>query len=101
MKNKQREFWLDICTPYGDPCDFISKKPHEHPSATNIHVREVDPEYDAVVLELVEALKFNDQFWECCAEFSDPKYCGEYADAAEEKTNTVLAKYEAFKGTDK
>lgn len=41
MENKPREFWLDIATPYGDPCDFISEgKPNEHPAATNIHVIE-------------------------------------------------------------
>lgn len=50
METKPREFWLDIATPYGDPCDFISTQdPYKvaaengtHPcvSATNIHVIE-------------------------------------------------------------
>lgn len=49
-KINAREFWLDICTPYGDPCDFIhNKDPYEEAknnnthavvSATNIHVIE-------------------------------------------------------------
>jgi len=49
-KQAHREFWLDIATPYGDPCDFIHTEcPYEeakrlgtHPcvSATNIHVIE-------------------------------------------------------------
>lgn len=38
---KPKEFWLDIPTRYGDPCDFISEgKPHDMPAATNIHVIE-------------------------------------------------------------
>jgi hypothetical protein len=47
---KPKEFWLDIATPYGDPCDFISNEdPYETAkrtgnepcvSATNIHVIE-------------------------------------------------------------
>lgn len=40
-----REFWLDICTPFGDPCDFISEgKPCSLVSATNIHVIEKSPD---------------------------------------------------------
>ncbi len=48
--SKPREFWLDIATPYGDPCDFIhnvdpikeAKRLGTYPSvaATNIHVIE-------------------------------------------------------------
>jgi hypothetical protein len=40
-KPERRRWWLDIATPYGDPCDFISEKPHELPSATNIEVIEL------------------------------------------------------------
>lgn len=54
---KLREFWLDIATPYGDPCDFVSEgTPHSHPSVTNIHVREVSPELDAAYIDCYRAL---------------------------------------------
>ncbi len=66
MENKPREFWLDICTPYGDPCDFIhTKNPYEeakrngtHPcvSATNIHVVEYTALTKAnAIIEVLEA----------------------------------------------
>lgn len=51
-KIKKREWWLDIATPYGDPCDFIhnedpmvsAKRNGIQPiiSATNIHVIAAD-----------------------------------------------------------
>lgn len=45
-----RRWWLDICTPHGDPCDFISEKPHDRPSSTNIEVIEASA-YDAIAKE--------------------------------------------------
>lgn len=66
---KPREFWLDIATPYGDPCYFIhDEDPYVYAkrtktnlliSATNIHVIEKSA-YDAVLAreaKLVEILK--------------------------------------------
>lgn len=53
--DEPRRWWLDICTPYGDPCDFISNKPHSNPSATNIEVVEASA-YDAKCAE-VERLR--------------------------------------------
>lgn len=62
--SKPREFWLDICTPFGDPCDFISEgKPCELVSDTNIHVIEKSA-YDALAAKLaiaVEALKIAEE----------------------------------------
>lgn len=65
-----REFWLDYCTPYGDPCDFIhTEDPHEtakkngtHPciSATNIHVIEFSA-YQSLAEELEQARKERDE----------------------------------------
>jgi hypothetical protein len=50
---KPKEYWLDIATACGDPCDFISEgKPHKTPAATNIHVIE----YSAFE-KAIEALK--------------------------------------------
>lgn len=41
METSKREFWLDLATQHGDPCDFVSEgKPHELVSSTNIHVIE-------------------------------------------------------------
>lgn len=49
-----KEYWFDIATPYGDPCDYISVgKPHEHPSATNIHVIEYS-EYERLLKSLIK-----------------------------------------------
>ena len=66
---KAREFWLDIATPYGDPCDFIhdedpyvrAKREGHHPcvSATNIHVIEHAP-----VMELIAKLESALQFYQ-------------------------------------
>ncbi len=50
----RREWWLDLALQYGDPCDFVSRRPHENASATNIHVREVLP--DDVTLTHAEVL---------------------------------------------
>ena len=45
IDRKPREFWLDLASNYGDPCDFVSEgEPNKDPAATNIHVREVLPE---------------------------------------------------------
>ncbi len=58
--SKPREFWLDIATPYGDPCDFISEgKPHDHPAATNIHVIEKTAfdELDDILHSVMTAFK--------------------------------------------
>lgn len=39
--NKPREFWLDLATQHGDPCDFVSEgKPNNLVASTNIHVIE-------------------------------------------------------------
>jgi hypothetical protein len=58
-KKSYREFWLDIATPYGDPCDFIHTEDpeirakrngtHFGPCATNIHVVEASKVEDLQV----------------------------------------------------
>ena len=51
---KPRRFWLDICTPYGDPCDFISEgEPPSLVSSTNIEVIEASA-YDALEARIAE-----------------------------------------------
>ena len=55
---KPREFWLDLASRHGDPCDFVSEgKPHEIVSSTNIHVIEI-----SAYRKAVEALKLAECF---------------------------------------
>jgi hypothetical protein len=51
LKNP-REWYLDLATEYGDPCDFVSTEPHECPAATNIHVIEYGAYSEAIKQKL-------------------------------------------------
>lgn len=43
------------------------------------------------IMTLESALKKNQQFWNCMAEFEDPSCCGEYAEIASDATDEALA----------
>ena len=64
---KAKQYWLDICTPHGDPCDFIhtsNPKLNKHPmiSSTNIHVIEYSA-YEELKKELVALQKIHQEAW--------------------------------------
>lgn len=96
--NKPRQFWLDIATPYGDPCDFIhTEDPHKAAernnthcciSATNIHVIEFAP-----VLKMMEKMAEAISNWKIQVEM----YGGYYLPGNYKQLITAHESYKAFK----
>lgn len=80
-----RDFWLDEADEDGEKHYTV----WTHKEPTGIHVRTVDPEYDAMVLELVEALKR--------IIIDDDGIEWPHPTKAQNTASEALAKYEAWK----